>query len=367
MRNAIYSGILGLVVGILVGVYGIAPDTEVVVAGSEKEETFRESDIKELVASAERKQKILIGTSNLDSPYFAAGAGICRFLKRSMEKHGITCLVENTSGSAFNIINILQAEGAGKLTMGVAQSRWLNHAYADDKEFQDQPANDELRAVFTMHPEPLTVVARAGSGIKTIMDLKGKRVNIGNPGSVQRDAMNVLMAELGWDTSIFAAVSELDPHANATGGVADNRLNASAELCEDKVDAVVFAESNPNPYIREASIFCDIVLVDVSGPAVDKLVADHYYYVATTIPGETYQGTPDDTKTFGAVATLMSSLFVEHDVIYEAIKAVFENFDEFKALHPAFENLTKDVMVNEGIQVPLHGGADKYLREVKLR
>ena len=184
-----------------------------------------------------------------------------------------------------------------------------------------------------MHSEPLTVVARAGSGIKTIMDLKGKRVNIGNPGSVQRDAMNVLMAELGWDTSTFAAISELDPHANATGGIADNRLNASAELCEDKVDAVVFAESNPNPYIREASIFCDIVLVDVSGPAVDKLVAEHYYYVATTIPGGTYQGTPDDTKTFGAVATLMSSLFVEHDVIYEAIKAVFENFDRFKRLH----------------------------------
>ena len=154
MRNAIYSGILGLLVGILVGVYGIAPDKEEVVAGSKKEGTFRESDIKELVASAERKQKILIGTSNLDSPYFAAGAGICRFLKRSIEKHGITCLMENTSGSAFNIINILRADGAGRLTMGVAQSRWLNHAYADDKEFQDQPPNDELRAIFTMHPEP---------------------------------------------------------------------------------------------------------------------------------------------------------------------------------------------------------------------
>ena len=267
----------------------------------------------------------------------------------------------------FNIKNIHRADGPGKLTMGVAQSRWLNHAYADDKEFQGQPPNDELRAVFTMHPEPLTVVARAGSGIKTIMDLRGKRVNIGNPGSLQRDAMNVLMAELGWDTSTFSEISELDPHANATGGVADSRLNASAELCENKVDAIVFAEANPNPYIREASYFCDVVLVDVSGPAVDKLVADHYYYVATTIPGETYLGTPNDTKTFGAVATLMSSLFVKPDVIYEAVKAVFENFDEFKALDPAFENLTKEVMVNEGIQVPLHGGADKYLREVKLR
>ena len=122
MRNAIYSGIVGLVVGILVGVYGIAPDTDLVVTGSEKEETFRESDVKEVAASAERKQKIFIGTSNRDSPYFAAGAGICRFLKRSIEKHGITCLVENTSGSAFNIINILQADRPGKLTMGVAQS-----------------------------------------------------------------------------------------------------------------------------------------------------------------------------------------------------------------------------------------------------
>ena len=367
MRNAIYGGIVGFVVGILVSVYGISPDTEVVVAGPEKKETFRESDVKKMRASVERKRKIVVGTGNLKSPYYAAGVGICRYLNRGTEKHGITCSVENTNGSDFNIINILRAGGAGKLTMGVAQSRWLNHAYDVNKEFQGQPANEELRTVFTMHPEPLTVVARAGSGIKTVMDLKGKRVNIGNPDSVQRDAMNVLMAELGWDTFTLAAVSELDPHANATGGIASNRLNVSAELCEDKVDAVVFAESNPNPYIQEASFFCDIVLVDVSGPAVDKLVADHYYYVATTIPGGTYHGTPDDTKTFGAVATLMSTQFVEHDVIYESIKAVFENFDEFKALHPAFQNLTKEVMVIEGIQVPLHGGADKYLREVKMR
>ena len=367
MRNAIYSGIVWFVVGILVGVYGIAPDTKVVAVGSEKEVPLRESDVKEVVASAERKQEIVVGTSNTESPYFAAGAGICRFLDRGIEKHGIKCSVENTGGSAYNINNILRADGAGRLTMGVAQSRWLNHAFSDGKKFQGRQQNDELRAVFTMHSEPLTVAARADSGIKTIMDLKGKRVNIGNPGSVQRDAMNVLMAELGWDTSTFATVSELDPHANATGGVADSRQNATAELCENKVDAVVFAEGNPNPYIREASYFCDIVLVDVSGPAVDKLLADHYYYVATTIPGGTYNGTPDDTKTFGAVATLMSSLGVEHDLIYEAIKAVFENFDEFKALHPAFGNLTKERMVNEGIQVPLHGGADKYLQEVKLR
>ena len=367
MRNVIYAGIIGFVVGITVGVYGIAPDSEVIVGGAKKKETFRESDVKEVAASAKRKQGTIIGTGNVKSPYYAAGAGICRFLNRGTEKHGITCSTENTSGSAFNLKNIRRADGPGKLTMGVAQSRWLNHAYADDKEFQGQPPNDELRAVFTMHPEPLTVVARAGSGIKTIMDLRGKRVNIGNPGSLQRDAMNVLMAELGWDTSTFSEISELDPHANATGGVADSRLNASAELCENKVDAIVFAEANPNPYIREASYFCDVVLVDVSGPAVDKLVADHHYYVATTIPGETYLGTPNDTKTFGAVATLMSSLFVKPDVIYEAVKAVFENFDEFKALDPAFENLKKEVMVNEGIQVPLHGGADKYLREVKLR
>ena len=360
MRNAIYAGIVGFVVGITVGVYGIAPDSEVIVEGVKKEKPLRESDVKDVAASADGKQKIIIGSGNVKSPYHSAGTGICRFVNKGTEKHGITCLTENTSGSAFNIKNIRRSDGPGKLTVGIAQSRWLNLAYADG-------ANDTLRAIFTMHPEPLTVVARAGSGIKNIMDLKGKRVNIGNPGSPQRDAMNVLMTELGWDTSAFSEISELDPHGNATGGVADSRLNASAELCENRVDAIVFAEANPNPYIREASFFCEVVLVDVSGPAVDKLVADSHYYVATTIPGETYLGTPNDTKTFGAVATLMSSLFIEPNVIYEVIKAVFENFDEFKALDPAFETLTKEVMVNEGIQVPLHGGADKYLLEVKMR
>jgi hypothetical protein len=208
--------------------------------------------------------------------------------------------------------------------------------------------------VFSIHPEPLTVVARADSGIKHFNDLKGKRVGIGAPGSKQRDAMDVLMAELGWDASAFSEAAELDLESQRKA------------LCRGEVDAMAVADGNPSETIRDASTFCDVVLVEVTGPAVDRLVESKDYTIATIIPGGTYRGTPNDTKTFGAVATFMSSLQVPHDLIYEATKAVFENLEEFKKFHGAFGNLSKEKMVNEGIQIGTHGGSKKYFREKGL-
>ena len=354
MRNAIYSGILGLLVGILIGVYGIAPDTEEVVAGSEKEGTFRESDIKELVASAERKQKIVVGTSNLDSPYFAAGAGICRFLKRGIEKHGITCLVENTSGSADNINNILRADGAGRLTMGVAQSRWLNHAFSDGKEFQGRPQNDELRAVFTMHPEPLTVVARAGSGIKPIMDLKGKRVNIGNPGSGQRgNAMDVLRS-YGLDRK-----KDIKSEGLQQG-------QASRALVDKKIDAFFYTVGNPWGGALEIANSTDLRIIPIDSDGIKGLVKKNPYYVMTVIPGGIYKGVPKDVPTYAVKATFVTSSKQDPVVVYDLVKTIFENLDKFRASHAAFKFLTPKAMLG-GLSAPFHKGAVRYYKEKGLK
>lgn len=353
MRNAIYSGIVGLVAGILIGVYGIAPTP--VTESAEEEGFARESKVEEAVASAERKQSVIIGTGHVRGAYHAAGIGICRFVNKGTAEHGVACETRTTQGDVENLNGLQRLGGKGELTMAVAQGRWVNHAHNGYGRFETAGPNRDVRAVFSLHPQPLTVAARADAGIKHFNDLEGKRVNIGDPGSLHRDAMEALMAELRWDASTFMPATELNPEDSVTA------------LCDNKLDAMVIADGNPNQHLRDASIFCDIVLVEVTGSAVDTLVQNHYYYVATAIPGGTYKGTASDTETFGAVAMVTAGQVIQHDVIYTVVKSVFENFEEFKALHPSFEGLTKKAITTEGIQIPMHGGSDKYLREIGLR
>jgi uncharacterized protein len=138
-------------------------------------------------------------------------------------------------------------------------------------------------------------VARRDSGIKTFADLKGKRVNIGNPGSGQRGTMEVVMKALGWTMDDFRLASELKP------------AEQSAALCDNKIDAIIYTVGHPSGSIQEATTSCDSILVPVEGPAIDKLVAENAYYRHATIPGGMYRGTDTDTVTFGVGATFVSS------------------------------------------------------------
>jgi hypothetical protein len=242
---------------------------------------------------------------------------------------------------------------AGELDMGVCQSDWQYHAYHGSSKFEGR-ANKDLRAVFSVHPEPFTVVARADAGIEHFEDLKGKRVNIGNPGSGQRGTMEVLMDVYGWTKDDFKLASELKSAEQAQA------------LCDNKIDAFVFTVGHPSGSIKEATTTCDTRLVNVDGPKVEKLVEENPYYRMATIPGDMYRNNPQDTTTFGVGATFVSSTDVSEDVIYNVVKAVFENFETFKKLHPAFAVLKKEEMVKDGLSAPLHPGAEKYYKEAGL-
>ncbi|MBW1751713.1 MAG: TAXI family TRAP transporter solute-binding subunit, partial [Deltaproteobacteria bacterium] len=282
--------------------------------------------------------------------YYATGGSICRLVNKSRKEHGFRCSVESTGGSVYNLNTIAQ----GELDMGVAQSDWQYHAYHGTSKFQKQGPNMNLRAVFSVHPEPFTVVARADSGIKNFMDLKGKRVNIGNPGSGQRGTMEVVMKALGWTKDSFKLASEL------------KSAEHSKALCDNKIDAFVFTIGHPSGNIKEAVTTCDSVIVPVTGEEIDQLVRENDYYRTATIPGGMYRGTAKDTKTFGVGATFVTSAKVPEKVIYNVVKAVFENFDDFKKLHPAFKVLKKEEMIKDGLSAPLHIGAIKYYREAGL-
>ena len=294
---------------------------------------------------------ITIGTGGVTGVYYPTGGAICRLVNKGRKEHHVRCSVESTGGSVYNLNTIR----AGELDMGVAQSDWQYHAYNGTSKFKEQGPNKDLRAVFSVHPEPFTVVARADSGINSFDDLKGKRVNIGNPGSGQRGTMEVLMAAKGWKKSDFALASEL------------KAAEQSKALCDNKIDAMVYTVGHPSGSIKEATTSCDTVLVNVTGPAVDKLVSENDYYRTATIPGGMYRGNPNDTQTFGVGATFVSSTNVPNDTVYVVVKSVFENFDSFRKLHPAFAHLKKEQMVKDGLSAPVHDGAMKYYKEAGLR
>ena len=300
--------------------------------------------------TASAQQFVTIGTGGVTGVYYPTGGAICRLVNKGKKDHGIRCSVESTGGSVYN----LNAIAAGELDMGVAQSDWQYHAYNGTSKFAEAGANKELRAVFSVHPEPFTVVARADSGIKSFADLKGKRVNVGNPGSGQRGTMEVVMEKMGWTMDDLKLASEL------------KAAEQSAALCDNKVDAIVYVVGHPNGSIKEATTSCDAVLVNVEGKEIDELIAGNPYYRSAVIPGGMYTGTDADTQTFGVGATFVSSAKVDEKVIYNVVKAVFENFDDFKKLHPAFANLKKEEMVKDGLSAPLHDGAKKYYKEAGL-
>lgn len=318
------------------------------------------SSIKMLVAAAAvsicataavaEEKFVTVGTGGQTGVYYVVGQSICKLVNRDTKKTNLKCTAPSTGGSIANI----NAIKGGDMDMGVAQSDWQFHGLNGTSKFEESGAFPQMRAVFSVHPEPFTVIARADSGIKSFDDLKGKRVNIGNPGSGQRGTMEVIMGAKGWTLDDFALASEL------------KSSEQSQALCDNKVDAIIFTVGHPNGSIQEATTSCEAIIVPVTGPAIDKLVGENPYYSAASIPGGMYKGSDAAVTTFGVRATFVSSTNTDADTIYAVVKAVMDNFDRFKRLHPAFANLDMKEMVTAGNSAPLHDGAARYYKEKGL-
>lgn len=248
----------------------------------------------------------------------------------------------------------LSRSAAGKLTASAAQSDVQYKAYVGEGTFAEGGANPDLRSVVSIHAEPFTVVARADAGVANIEDLKGKRVNVGNPGSGQRDRMEVRLTALGWTMDDFALTSELQ---------AAEQIQA---LCVNNIDAMVYTVGHPSGSTQEATTACDVVLVNVTGEAVDKLAADHPYYRHATIPGGRYRGKDAEMQTIGVGATPITSAALPDDVVNALVKPVFSDIDAFRGLQPAFATHDPAQMVSNGPSAPLHPCAEKHYREVGL-
>ncbi|MCX5465512.1 TAXI family TRAP transporter solute-binding subunit [Alcaligenes parafaecalis] len=302
-----------------------------------------------LPASAQQKF-VSIGTGGVTGVYYAAGGAICRLVNKDRDADGVRCSVESTGGSVFNVNTIK----AGELDLGVVQSDVGYNAYNGEGQFKDGGAYKKLRSVFSIHPEPFTVLSRKEANVSKFDDFKGKRFNVGNPGSGTRASMDQLLQAMGLDNSFFSLASELRPDEHGPA------------LCDGKIDGFIYGVGHPSANIQDPTTSCGAKLVPLTGPAVDKLVETYPYYAKVAIPGGLYPNNPDDVQTYGVLATFVTSEDVPEESVYNVVKAVFDNFDDFKRLHPALANLKKEDMVKNGLSAPLHKGAEKYFKEKGL-
>lgn len=289
---------------------------------------------------------VTVGTGGVTGVYYAVGGAVCRLMNKDRATTGIRCSVESTGGSVFNV----NAIKSGELEFGLSQSDVQYNASKGEGAFKDK-ADADLRAVFSVHPEPFTVLARKEAGVTKFEDFKGKRFNVGNPGSGTRASMEQLLGKLGWKLSDFSLAAELKADEQGTA------------LCDNKIDGFYYGVGHPSAAIQDPTTACGAKLISVTGPAVDALLKEYPYYAKATIPAGMYANNPNPTETYGVLATVVTSAKVPEATVYAMTKAVFENFEEFKKLHPAFAHLDPKKMVKDGLSAPLHPGAAKYYKE----
>lgn len=296
---------------------------------------------------------IAIGTGGPTGVYFATGNAICRLIHKEAaegretgRKHGIRCSAPSTGGSTYNIEQVAK----GELDFAVVQSDWQFHAFKGDLP-EKVAAVPTLRTVFSVHPEPFHLIVARDSKINSFADLKGKRVNIGSPGSGQRATMKVLMNAHGMTADDFRVATEL------------TSTEQSNALCDGKIDAYGYTVGVPNAGVAVATDGCEARIVSLDGEVEKKLVEDRPYYAFTKIPEGTYQTTDEDVTTFGVMATFVTNEDMDEAVVYEVTRAVMENIDDFRKLHPAFATLDPKEMITKGLSAPMHPGAEKYYKE----
>ncbi len=288
-----------------------------------------------------------IGTGGQTGVYYAAGQSICRFVNRTSSDHGLRCNAPSSGGGIANLNGIR----SGEYNFGVMQSDHQYKALNGLPPFEAQGEMPELRSVFSIQSEVFTVLARRDANVNGLEDLQGKRVNLGNPGSGQRDTLEEIMAEQGWTRRTFSLATELRPAEQASA------------LNDNNIDVMTYFVGHPNGAIQEATTTVDAVFVPITGPAIDRLLAERSYFTYAEIPGGVYRGNDEPTPSIGGRAVLSTTTATDPEVVYQLVKSVFDNIDRFRRLHPAFADLSEQEMIQSGLSAPLHEGAARYYRE----
>lgn len=293
---------------------------------------------------------VTIATGSPGGLYHPVGNAICRLYNLAGTAEARSCIAISSDGAVANIERIRQGES----TIGLSQSDIAYAAYHGEGPFAAAGPDKELRTLIALQRQSFTIIVRADSKIHNFQDLRGKRVGLGKSGAGYGVTRDVVLGFYGWTISDFDRTLELGP------------AEQNQTLCAGQVDAIIFEAAHPNGLTQEATAACRARLVPIVGPPIDRLLATHPYYVASIIPGGMYDGNPNDIPTFGTPDLLVTSARQPDELAYAMVKAVIENFADFRRLHPALSTLTLKEMVPSDAVVPIHPGALRYYREQGL-
>jgi hypothetical protein len=290
---------------------------------------------------------VVIGTGSPGGAYYPLGGSICRLFNLEGSREGLRCAVVPSAGPIANLAMLRD----GRIDIGIMQSDILVDAVAGVGASDSVGPNPDLRMLFTGHSDAFTIVARRELGIRSAAELRGKRINMGSPGSGERVGMERILTALGASRADFAEVYEL------------NRAEQHRALCANELDAIIYEVAHPNGLIQDVVRSCRGVLIDLSGQAIDDMLRSHPEYERAVIPGGTYLSNSNDVRTIGVRAVVVVTTQMTDALAYKVTKDVFDNFADFRHLHPAFSGLSIPQMVDAAGHAPLHPGAARYYRE----
>lgn len=313
------------------------------------------------LAQAQDIKFFRIGTGGTAGTYYPIGGLIANAISappgsRACDKGGscgvpgLVATALSSNGSVANINGIK----SGQLESGFSQSDVAYWAYNGSGVFEGKPKVPELRLIATLYPESIHLVARKGAGIKSVADLKGKRVSLDEPGSGTLVDARIILGAYGL-TDKDVKAEYLKPN------------QAGDKLKDGALDAFFFVGGYPAGAIAELAASGDAIeLVDISGPAVDKLRKEYGFFAPDQIPADTYRGVPG-VKTLAVNAQWITSSKQSDELIYEITKALWnKNTRKLLDSGHAKGKMIQPATALAGAGIPLHPGAEKFYKEAGL-
>ncbi len=294
-----------------------------------------------LASAAERP--LVVGTAPVSGTFYPAGGALCREINKAADDR-LACLVAATGGSEENLKRLRD----GELDLAVIQSDWAYHAAG--RGINGDPPFAGLRSLFSLQPLVMTLVAGPESGVKTLDDLQGKSVSIGPAGSGLAAGARLVLEGLGFAPGSLELVEM----------PVDRQIPA---LCNAEIDAFLIPVAHPNGAVGSAVDLCAATFIPISGEAAERLIKAFPYYGAASIPAGLYLYNDDAVDSIGLVANVVADQSLDADLVYQIVKAVFDNLDDLREQHPVLENLRENEMTGPGLPAPLHPGALQYYLE----
>ena len=290
---------------------------------------------------------ISIATGGTAGAYFPIGAGLADVINTKLTGYNASAQV--TGASKINCINV----NAGKSDLALVLGDTLAYAYKGDELGGFKEPLKNLRVIANIYPNTIQIVARKDSGIRTLADLKGKKVSVGAPGSGTEINARQIFAAAGMSYKDFGRTDYLS-------------FSESADQMKNRaIDVTLMSSGLPNPGIMDISVSQDIVIVPIAGDVAMKLEKEHPFFIPSVIPQGTYKGQDADASTVSVPNFLITRADLDEKTAYEITKAMFENLDRLVQAHAAAKGI-RLAGATKGLPVPLHPGAEKYYREMKI-